>query len=361
MVAFAPGRVNLIGEHTDYNDGFVFPVAIGRGVAVAMSLSDERSECVSWEFGTGPSFDVSRLSPNTDLGWSAYIAGVAWALGLQGAVLPNVRVGVTSNLPIGASLSSSAAIEVASILCWEKLAGIDLDPMLVCELGRTCENGFVEVQSGVMDQLVSVFGRKGCALFIDTRSKEIDYVPLPEDLRIVICDTQVTRSLQNSAYNERREQCRAACAALRVNSLREVGPEQVETLQDPTLRSRARHVVNENLRCREFRGALLEGDRVAIGSLMSKSHISLRDDYAVSCRELDAMVEACWGAQGCVGARMTGAGFGGAAVALVDSNLLEPFLKSVELNYREATGIAARLIVCQAGSGARIVSEPLER
>lgn len=359
IVVQAPGRVNLIGEHTDTNEGLVFPAAIDRFVWVAASKSDQ------------PAF-VSLDMPESEQGWLQYPSGVAWAFGQRGYTwspgadpanpkpqLPGLRAVVTGNVPIGAGLSSSAAIEMAFAVAWNELGGLGLEKMELARIGQECENGFIGLSSGIMDQAASMFGVKGHALLIDTFTLEIEPVPLPEGLAIVVADTGTRRELANSRYNERRQDSAKAAEALGVRALRHTTLAELEDAADlmsDVAYRRARHVISEIGRCRKFSSALQALDLPEIGGLMRQSHASLRDDYEASTPELDAMADACNHAPGCVGARMTGAGWGGACVALVHRAQMEEFVREASEEYRAASGRQGSFLACEAADGARRVA-----
>jgi len=360
--AVAPGRLNLIGEHTDYNDGFVFPVAIDRQVWIAAKRTKGPSRIFSAELDECEPFDANQVSPGDARGWSAYAAGMAWALRDKTArPLPNIQAVVRSDVPIGGGIGSSAALELAFGVVWNRLAHFDLSAKELAVAGRACENRFVGVNSGIMDQMASALGRQGQAMFLDTKTLDVRYATVPSDLTIALCDTGKPRQLADSAYNDRRAECQVACAALGVHSLREATPTSVEdrkdSMDEPIYR-RARHVVTENERCKSFYEALGHKDFARIGDLMRQSHESLRDDYEVSCPELDAMAESAWEAEGCVGARMTGAGFGGACVALVRASLIADFITQTAIQYKKKTGLGGNFMACRAEDGARTLSGP---
>lgn len=357
LFAIAPGRVNLIGEHTDYNDGFVFPAAIDKEVMVAGRKSDGMTRVFSEQTGEGDSFDAATVVPGQVGGWAAYAAGMAWVLREHtGQPMPNLEAVVSSTVPMGSGVSSSAAIEMSFGVAWNRAANLGIDNKTLAKLAQRCENEFVGVNCGIMDQMASAMGRAGHAMFLDTRTLGIQYAPIPEDLLIVICDTRKPRALSDSAYNERRSQCEEAARTMGVKSLRDASlPDLMAHRNEMSevVWKRAHHVVTEDERSTAFRDALQVGDRTAVGALMRASHLSLRDDYEVSCPELDAMAESCWSQPECVGARMTGAGFGGACVALVDRTGLNSFQKDAEQSYRERIGTDGSFLVCQAVDGAR--------
>jgi galactokinase len=358
IVTIAPGRVNLIGEHTDYNDGFVFPAAINRGLVVAAKITDSQSELFSYEASGGERFDASTITPGLLESWTKYPAGMAWEFGRLGNHVPNVLAYVTSDIPMGSGVSSSAAIEMAFGVMWNHLGKWAYANESIARIGQICENQFVGVNSGIMDQMASAMGRRGMAMFLDTRSLEIQYAPLPEGLTVVLCDTKKPRTLAGSAYNERRAQCEEACKTLAVPKLRDASLDQLKAAKDvlsPVVFNRAHHVITENERCIAFRDALSRSDLPLTGQLMAESHASLRDDYEVSCFELDAMAVAAQDAPGCIGARMTGAGFGGACVALVQKELSEAFVAHTLEQYRSSTGISGDAMVCEIEDGARVL------
>ena len=355
----APGRVNLIGEHTDYNEGFVFPAAIDLELYLCAATTKGPSQFGSLELGGGEKFDANQASQGDVRNWSKYAAGMAWALReFVGGSLPNLVALVHSQVPIGSGVSSSAALELACGVAWNHLARLGIDRPSLARLGQRCENKFVGVNSGIMDQMACAMGREGHAIFLDTRSLEIDYAKIPAGLSIVLCDTGKARALADSAYNERRSQCEEACHALHVHALRDATLENLqmrsERMPEVVFR-RARHVITENDRCVRFVAALNSQDLPEIGRLMRASHESLRDDYEVSCAELDAMAESAWAAEGCVGARMTGAGFGGACVALVESAHMPDFVAGTATAYKKRTGLGGNFMPCRASDGARVV------
>lgn len=365
-VAAAPGRVNLIGEHTDYNDGFVFPAAITYSIRIALApRSDGLVRLHSLNFNQSSSFPLRRIRRVTRMTWSNYVRGVAHILARTGRALRGFDAVLTGDVPISSGLSSSAALEVASCLAFEAASGFELDPVERALLCQRAEREFVGVQCGIMDQFISALGRRDHALFIDTRSLDYEAVPLPSGgVEIVIGNTNKQRGLVDSEYNLRREQCSQAVAVLRkelpdVRALRDVSMEDLrryEGAMDPTVFKRARHVVTENERVLRSVEALRRGDIALFGRLMNESHDSLRDDYEVSCRELDCMVELARSVPGVYGSRMTGAGFGGCTVSLVTSDRVQEFLETVEAGYRRQTGRVPEFYVCRAADGARLTA-----
>jgi galactokinase len=360
VIAIAPGRINLIGEHTDYNEGFVFPAAIDKCVYLAASIAPNgHSSLRSMEVEERPSFDATKVKPGDLEGWGAYAAGMAWAMREAGlGESPNVHAVVSGDVPIGSGVSSSAALELAFGVMWLKLTCGEAPMKDLALIAQKCENKFVGVNSGIMDQMASAMGKAGSAMFLDTRSLEIEYAKVPDKLSVVICDTKKPRALTTSAYNERRSQCEQACRDLGVKALRDADMNMLEAARqkmDPVVYKRARHVITEDSRCVMFKEALEDDDQKNIGVLMRGSHESLRDDYEVSSFELDQMAAAAWDAPGCVGARMTGAGFGGACVALVTTADLTAFTEHVQAQYRDTAGLQGEITPCKLSDGAHAV------
>jgi galactokinase len=311
VVASAPGRVNLLGEHTDYNDGFMLPVATPQRTTVALKRSgDEHFYFYSSTLDTGVDFPLNGSAPP---GFGSYVEGCIRLVQAEGIKVPALRVYVATGLPVGSGLSSSAALEVATLRALRELLGFEMDDVRLAQLAQRAEIEYARVNCGIMDQMASSLADSSHMLFIDARSLEHRLAPLPPGAGIIVIDSGVARKLAASKYNERRAECEEAARKLGVASLRDVlEPEAVERLPQP-LRERARHVVRENLRVLE---AVQGVDAARFGALMNDSHASLRDDYEVSIPELDSLVKALRAAPGVVGARLTGAGFGGAVVAL---------------------------------------------
>jgi galactokinase len=357
IISIAPGRVNLIGEHTDYNDGFVFPVAIDRSLLVAARVCDGPSQLISSDRGRAKPFDAATVEPGQIRDWAKYAAGMAWVMRDRSAI-PNIQGIVHSDVPIGSGVSSSAALEMAFGVVYRHFAGVSVSDKELALLGQKDENQFVGVNTGIMDQMASAMGREGKAMFLDTRSLDITYASVPEHLAVMLCDTKTPRALTSSAYNERRSQCEEAAKILGVRALRDASLEDLELKRDVMtgiVYRRARHVITENSRCQAFAIALESNQIEELGRLMKASHTSLRDDYEVSSNELNAMAEASWLQPGCVGARMTGAGFGGACVALVEKNKVDEFAYSVNLAYEKASGIKGEILSCRPVDGARVL------
>ena len=358
LLVRAPGRVNLIGEHTDYNDGFVLPLAIERAVWIALRPRADRELRVrSVDFAEGARFELDRLERGGPE-WSEYLKGTAWALAQAGLRLTGWEGVMASDVPIGAGLSSSAAVELATARAFAALAGADWQPAVMARLAQRAENEWVGMECGVMDQMISAAGRQGHAVLIDCRSLETHAVPLPRRTVVVILDTATRRGLVDSAYNERRRQCEQAAAFFGVDALRDVEADTFEddvAGLDPTTARRARHVVTENERTLAAAGAMQAGDAVALGELMNASHESLRDDFEVSSGALDAIVDVSRAVPGCFGARMTGGGFGGCGVALVDAAGSDGFVAAVSREYRSRTGLEPKIYVTGAAAGASVV------
>ena len=360
FVARAPGRVNLIGDHTDYNEGFVLPMAIDRAVWIALrSSTDGQVRVHSLDFDECAEFDPDVLPASRNGagsgGWSEYIRGVAWAL--RGAGLP-VRAweGVLAgDVPLGAGLSSSAALELAAMVAFTAVGPLEWQPVAMARLAQRAENGWVGVNCGIMDQLISAAGTAGHALLIDCRSLETRAVPIPPPVAVVVLDTATRRGLVDSAYNERRRQCESAARFFGVRMLRDVDlatfNARAASLDEMT-RRRARHVITENARTLAAADALAAGDVDRVGALMRESHESLRSDFEVSRDELDVVVRLAGEHRDCLGARMTGAGFGGCAVALVQRDGVQEFARTLATEYERAVGLTPAVYVCRATEGA---------
>jgi galactokinase len=365
IVVRAPGRVNLLGEHVDYNDGFVLPAAIDRAVWLACSpLTAPHSTLAAVDLDERVSFSSETLPTKTALDgkplphWAKYPAGVMWALNEAGYETPVMNAVFTSDVPRGSGLSSSAAVEMAFVSAWQALAGWEAAVMLRAQIAQHAENQYVGVNCGIMDQFASACGKRGHALFLDCRSLEWQTVPLPKDIAIVIADTSVPRSLSNSAYNERRSACEEAARLLGVTSLREVGVDEFHRSKNrlsETVARRARHVVEEIQRTEQAAFLLQQGNIKAFGRLMNECHVSLRDFYEVSCPELDVMVGIAQSLSGCYGARLTGAGFGGCTVNLVDVKEAENFTRDLAMQYEHKTNRKSKIYICRAEDGAGIV------
>ncbi len=357
----APGRVNLIGEHTDYNDGFVLPAAIDRAIEFgARRRKDRVVRAYSIDFQDQVEFSLEAIERDNEHAWSNYLRGVLKFLQEDGHSLTGIDVAFGGNVPREAGLSSSAAVEVGAVVLSMKLFNIELDPLEVVRLARRAENDFVNVPCGIMDQFACALGKRDHALFLDCRDLSYRHIPLSGRVKIVVCYSGVRRALAASEYEIRLKQCRQAVAqlgttGLAVKSLREIDLTDLEvashSLSEILLR-RARHVVSENDRVLKAVKDLEKGDLESFGRLMVASHESLRDDYEVSCKELDVLVELALKQPGVLGARMTGAGFGGCTVNLVLAGAAESFAEAVQEGYNKATGLNAEVYVCEASDGA---------
>ena len=362
FIVRAPGRVNLIGEHTDYNDGFVMPLAIDRAAWIALRpRADKRVQAISLDMDDRRQFALDDLRRSAKPDWIDYLIGVAWSLNECGHTLCGWEGVVAGDVPIGSGLSSSAALELATARAFGCVSRFDWDPAAMALACQRAENDWLGVNCGIMDQMISASGVEDRALLIDCRSLETESAPLPAGTAVVILDTGTRRGLVDSAYNERRRQCEAAARHFGVAALRDVSSaefaERAQELDDMS-RARARHVISENERTLQARDAMLAGDAAALGQLMIASHISLRADFAVSSPALDAIVDCANAAPSCYGARMTGAGFGGCAVALVEAAGAEEFVERVTACYTAATGIQPALTITRASAGAETVVAP---
>lgn len=364
LLACAPGRVNLLGEHIDYNEGFVLPVAIDRATCVAVVPADEPTLTLdALDLGEEATLELADLERRPDQTWARYPGGVAWALRERGLEVRGLRAVYASTVPRAAGLSSSASVEMAFAMAFQQLGGWSLPPMELALICQRAENQYVGVNCGIMDQFASACGQAGQALLLDCRSLAWEKVPLPEGTAIVIANTCVRRELGSSAYNERRAQCEEAVRILAtrlpgIRALRDVAVADFERhagLLPAKVAQRARHVVEECERTRVGAARLKKGDAVGFGKLMDECHASLRDLYEVSCPELDAMVAAAQDLPGCYGARLTGAGFGGCTVNLVEAGATVAFSEALAARYTEATGLQGEIYVCQASAGARIL------
>jgi galactokinase len=363
-VALAPGRVNLIGEHTDYNDGFVLPMAIDRHVAVAFAPAEgDRIRAHAATFGETRTIELPGPEPVGGGHWSDYVAGVAAMYERDGHRISGIDLALVADLPVSAGLSSSAAVELATARALSALADLPWDPTAAAELCRRAENEFVGVPCGIMDQLVIAAAAEGSALLVDCRSLEMRSVPVPASVRVVILDTGVERRLAASGYAERRRSCETAVQAIcrqepTVRALRDVDGRLLELVRgelDSTTFRRAAHVVAESPRAVDFAAALEAGELERCRRLMDDSHWSLRDLYQVSCPELDLITALARSHDGCLGARLTGAGFGGSALALVRADAVAAFTRHVGPAYAAATGRQPALHVCRAVAGVALV------
>lgn len=364
VVVRAPGRVNLIGEHTDYNDGFVLPAAIDRAITYAgKRRADRRVRVHSIDFKGSAEFDLDDIRRDETATWSNYLRGVSKFLEADGHRLIGADIVFGGDVPREAGLSSSAAVEVGATAFWARLLALDFDPVYVVKLSRRAENEFVGVPCGIMDQFISALGRRDHALFLDCRDLTYRYVPLRADVKIVVFYSGVKRALAQSEYEVRLKQCREAVAKIAaltgrpIKSLRDVQAAELDAARgemDSLLWRRAHHVVSENERTLEAVSVLQKGDLGRFGELMNQSHQSLRNEYEVSSVELDQLVELARQEEGVLGARMTGAGFGGCTVNLVRADAAEHFAQAVARRYEETGPLKAGIYICQASDGALV-------
>jgi galactokinase len=363
-IAVAPGRVNLIGEHTDYNDGWVLPMAIDRRVGVAFAPRNDRIlRAHSVVFDETRELCLDELEPPGGSEWISYVAGVAWALMSAGHEILGGDLVVDGDVPLGSGLSSSAALEMATALALCEISGIGWSPVEMALLGQQVESDWVGVKGGVMDQFAATMGRAGHALLLDCRSLGHSLVPIPDHAVVVVMDTGAPRTLAGSAYNERSASCAAAVEVLReadpaIRALRDVDLDLLEVERgrlDEMVYRRSLHVVTENLRPPAMADALARADLEGAGRLMDESHFSLRDLYEVSSVELDLFTELARQHPACYGARLTGAGFGGCAIALVSAEAAEDFMEETHSHYRSRVQLPSAVFACRPESGARLI------
>ncbi|MFB4162492.1 galactokinase [Alteribacillus sp. JSM 102045] len=366
LIFFAPGRINLIGEHTDYNGGYVFPCAITKGTYVlAAKRKDQTIRMYSKNFPEKEVITLSLedLSFQSSHDWANYPKGIILKLFEHGYTIDHgFDLLFYGNIPNGAGLSSSASIEMATGVMLEQLFNLSINRTDLVRIGQKVENEYIGVNSGIMDQFAIGMGKKNHGILLDCHTLDYQYAPLPLDNHVLlIMNTNKERTLASSQYNERRADCEAALRDLQahtsIDTLGELSPKEFEKkkeyIKNPVNRQRARHAVYENERTKESLRRLQKGDLQGFGDLMNASHISLRDDYEVTGTELDALAEAAWTQDGCIGARMTGAGFGGCAIAIVEKNRTEAFQKNVQSYYRSVTGYDADFYEAHAGDGAK--------
>lgn len=361
---FAPGRVNLIGEHTDYNGGHVFPCALTIGTyAVARKRNDRKLRFFSMNFEHLGIIESSldELKPMKEAGWTNYPKGVMWAFGERGMHLDcGLDILLNGNIPNGSGLSSSASVEVVTGFILKSLYGFDVSNQDLALIGQFSENNFNGVNCGIMDQFAIAMGKKDNAIFLDTATLEYEYAPVKlQGAKIVISCSNKKRGLGSSKYNERRSECEMALSEIQsgmgIETLGDLTEEQFESvkmaIKDENRRKRAKHAVYENQRTIKAVEALKANDIVSFGKLMNESHVSLRDDYEVTGEELDTLVEAAWKIDGVIGSRMTGAGFGGCTVSIVKDEAVDRFIDQVGKTYKETIGYAADFYVVEIGSG----------
>jgi galactokinase len=363
LIVRSPGRVNLIGEHTDYNDGWALPIALDAGTEVAARRRDDQVlRVVAPRLSATDETRTDNLRPTAGPEWTRYARGTVAVLDDTGCRLTGADLLVDSDLPIGAGLSSSASLELGIAVAIAALADYTIDGAALARLGQQVENDIVGVRTGIMDQLAIALGVAGHALLIDCRSLETQPVPIPPGVQILVLDSAVPRTLAGSAYNQRRADCEAALRALRsvdpnLHALRDVTSDllgnEAWRLTDVQLR-RARHIVTENQRVLDAAATLRRGEVDRFGRLLTQSHLSLRDDYQVSGPELDTLVEIAMDTPGVLGARLTGAGFGGCAVAVASTDHADRAVVTITERYRQTTGLPATGFTCAASDGTHI-------
>lgn len=369
-IARAPGRVNLLGEHVDYNDGFVLPAAIDRATYIAFSPTNApHSTLHAVDFNEQTFFSPESVLTKTQTDgtplpeWGLYPAGVMWSLLEEKLSAPSMNAVFSSNVPRGSGLSSSASVELGFLIAWQTLSNWNLPPMKLALLGQKAENKYVGVNSGIMDQFASACGVENKLLLLDCRSLEWKTLSLPNHVSIVIADTTVRRKLTSGEYNKRRDACEEAVNLLKkdlptIKSLRDVSIEEFNRLANklPALiEKRARHVVEEIERSNQAEALLEASDIQSFGTLMNECHISLRDLYEVSCPELNVMVEVAQSLEGCYGARLTGAGFGGCTVNVVEKSQANDFAQNLSKEYESQTGLRPEIYISQASNGAELI------
>lgn len=356
-IILSPGRVNLIGEHTDYNGGFVLPIAIDRYLMLAVrKRQDNLVKVVSTDFKERIEFSTFSLDKGT-FNWGEYIKGCCWGLREVRHDLRGFEAVISSNIPVGASLSSSAALELGILRAAAYSSDIDWDPVAMAKIGQHAENDWVGMNCGLMDQIICACGRKNHALLIDCRDVILKNCPLPQNSSIVVLDTTTRRGLVDSAYNERRKQCFEAAAIMNVELLRNADEDllrQHKKQLSALSYMRAKHIIYENTRVLQAAMAMRHDDGARLGKLMYDSHLSLRDDFEVSGDALNVMVECAMEHQACLGARMTGAGFAGCAIALVEKGREQEFIDDVGVGYRKKMNVQPQLYVCKASEGTAI-------
>lgn len=366
----APGRVNLIGEHTDYNEGFVLPAAIGFSCWVAIAARADRKIAIySENYDEFAEAELDNLKVRATGKWADYPLGVAWALQQGGYHLRGVNLYIVGEIPVGAGLSSSAALEISTGFALMDTACHPLERTKLALLCQQAENEFVGARCGIMDQFISCHGQAGSALLLDCRSLDFHVLPLPGNVHLVICNTMVRHQLGGSEYNVRREECEEGVRQLskalpKIRALRDVSLADLEknkNLLSERVYKRCLHVISENARTLEVASALRSGEISKLNQLMADSHRSLRDDYEVSCRELDIMVELAMKQSGVLGARMTGGGFGGCTINLVNAADSSKFSERVSEEYEAATGRRPVIYICKGSQGAEMVEPGKEK
>lgn len=362
QIVCAPGRVNLIGEHTDYNGGFVLPCAINYQTLIAFTpRNDNRVIAIAADYGNQrDEFDISEpIAMNDQQFWSNYVRGVVDVMTKQYSLTSGVNMVISGNVPQGAGLSSSAALEVAVAKVISEVNDLNIEPKTLALIGQQAENEFVGCQCGIMDQLISACGEQQNALLIDCRNLETRAISMPKDTAVLIVNSNVKRGLVDSEYNTRRQQCEAAAKHFNVELLRDVSVETFKADKgglDDVIMRRAMHVIYENQRTLDAADALVSGDLKTMGRLMRESHLSMKNDFEITTSEIDLLVDLInnqLGEQG--GARMTGGGFGGCVVALLPQHLVPVVCDVIEASYHTATGLKESIYLCSAEDGVRLI------
>ena len=360
LIVRAPGRVNLIGEHTDYNEGFVFPIAIDRETFVAArSRPDHTVRAYTAQFSQEDSFDIGHIERSSAMPWANYVRGIVKGIRARDLPITGADLLISSDVPLGSGLSSSASLEVAVGYAVQLLNNINLLGEELALLAQGAENSFVGVQCGIMDQFISALGRADHALLIDCRDLSYRPLPIPPDVRVIVCNSGVHHNLGSSEYNERRAACNEAVRLLKarmpkISALRDVSPADLDAsaaLLPPTILMRARHVVTENQRTLDAAAALQRADLATFGRLMNESHASMRDDYQISVPEIDLLTDLARAVPGCYGSRLTGGGFGGSTVSLVTISAVDRFVAPVAAGYKAQAGRDADILVCRPSEG----------
>jgi len=361
----APARVNLIGEHTDYTGGFVMPMAIGfHTQAIVSPRDDGRAVFYSANYKEEAAFEIALVAREPHMHWSDYPAGVLWSLLQEGITIGGFSMTLAGDVPLGAGLSSSASVEVATAMALLDHAGVALPLPKIATLCRRAENEYVGAKSGIMDQFIVAGGVAHRAMLLDCRSLEYESLPLPSQVRVVICNSMVKHQVATGEYGDRRDEVEAGQSALRkerssIELLRDATLADLEACKDKMTAAsfaRCRHIITENDRVMKARAALLQSDVVQFGQLMVQAHVSMRDDFAASCAEIDMLVEIAVRHDGCFGARITGGGFGGCTVNLVSAEKAESFVEIVRREYEERTGIVAQCFICEPSNGALAIA-----
>lgn len=360
----APGRVNLIGEHTDYNDGFVLPCAINYcTVVVANARQDSKVKVLSIDYGNQlDEFDLRTTITKSDKPWANYVRGVVQQLQIRGYKLHGVDIAISGNVPQGAGLSSSASLEIAVTQAFTTICNLPINQQEMALIGQAAENTFVGCQCGIMDQLISAKAIKHHALLIDCRTLDTTPVPLPANMTLLIVNSNITRGLVESEYNTRREQCEAAAKYFQVDALRDVSLAQFEAHQsslDPIIAKRAKHVITENARTLKAAQAMKDNDIDTLQTMMAQSHTSMKNDFDITLPEIDTLVDIIKSiVDNRGGARMTGGGFGGCVVSLVPNDSVDAVIHAIEQQYALQTGLTASIYRCSAENGASVLEAP---